>query len=86
MVAGIDGAVVFQHRALAAELVIHADLRVQAHPLADCGFEEVDEHLAVVAPVPLIPNLAEECAPVFGIDGPVGHNRIGISGMGRRRV
>src|ERR1017187_9962611 len=42
-------------------------------------------NLAIVAPVPVIPDLAEEVAPIIGINRPICDDGIGIAGTGRRR-
>ena len=81
VIAGIEAAIVLQRDALAAELVIDAELRVPAHPLRDRGLEQVDVDLAVVAPVPVVPHLAEEVSPVVRIDRPVRDNGVGIARM-----
>jgi hypothetical protein len=52
--------------------VINAELRLLAHPLRDSRLEQVDEHLAYIAAVSVIPDRAEEVSPVIGIDRPVG--------------
>lgn len=70
MVARIQAAIVFQCHALAAELAINADLRFLAHPLRHGRLEQVDAQFADVAAVPVVPDLAEEVAPVIGIDRP----------------
>src|ERR1022692_946566 len=86
VIAGIHAAIVLQRYTLAAELVIDAYLRVHPHPLRDRSLEQVDVNFAIIAPVPVVPNLAEEVAPVIGIDRPIGDDRIGTAWMRSRRI
>ena len=86
VIAGIQAAVVLQGHTFAAEFVINAELRFLAHPLRDRGLEQIDEHLAHVAAVPLIPHLAEKIAPVVRIDRPLRHHGIRGAGMRGGRV
>src|SRR5208337_2057106 len=86
VITGIEITVVFQRHSLAAELVVDAHLRFLAHPLSNGPLEMVDERLADVAPIPVIPNLAHEVAPVIGIDRPVGDDGIRGAWMSGRRV
>src|SRR5690242_20146983 len=81
VIARVQAAVVFQRNTLSAELVVHAHLRVFAHPDGDGILKLVDEDLADVTAVPLIPDLAEEVPPVIGINGPVRDDRIRMSWM-----
>jgi hypothetical protein len=86
VVAGIQAAIVLHGNTLTAKFVIDAELRLLAHPLRNSGLEQVDEHLADISAVPVVPYFAKEVAPIVGIDGPVGDDGVGIPRMRGRRV
>ena len=68
VIAGVDAAIVLHGYALAAELAIYAQLRISTHPLRHSSLEQIDVHLAVVAAVPVMPDLAEEVVPVVRVE------------------
>jgi len=75
--------IVFDRQALAAELGGDAAaLRRQTDGLRDRSLEQVDVHPAVVVRVPVVPDRAQERAPVVRVHRPVGHHRIGFARLG----